>query len=46
VESIKEVADFFNGNIQLTAEVVNTREEFYKSLTSYDSENWLLRMHW
>ncbi len=38
VENIKEVAAFFNGEIQLTAEVVNTREEFYKSLTSYDSD--------
>ena len=38
VESIKEVADFFNGTTQLEVEVVNTREEFYKSLTSYDSD--------
>jgi magnesium chelatase family protein len=38
VESIKEVADFLNGNIQLSAEIVNTREEFYKSLTNYDSD--------
>ncbi len=38
VESIKEVADFLNGNTLLTAEVVNTREEFYKSLTTYDSD--------
>jgi len=38
VENIKQVVDFFNGKEQLTAEVVNTREEFYKSLTSYDSD--------
>jgi magnesium chelatase family protein len=38
IENIKQVIDFFNGNEQLTAEVVNTREEFYKSLTSYDSD--------
>jgi magnesium chelatase family protein len=38
VESIKEVAGFFNGSTQLTAEIVNTREEFYKSLTGYDSD--------
>jgi magnesium chelatase family protein len=38
VESIREVIDFFNGKNTLVAEVVNTREEFYKSLTSYDSD--------
>jgi len=38
VESIREVADFFNGKAQLVPEVVNTREEFYKSLASYDSD--------
>jgi len=38
VESIKEVAGFFNGETKLIAEEVNTREEFYKSLTSYDSD--------
>jgi magnesium chelatase family protein len=38
VENIKEVAGFFNGKVQLEAEIVNTREEFYKSLTSYDSD--------
>jgi magnesium chelatase family protein len=38
VESIREVVDFFNGKTPLVAEVVNTREEFYKSLTSYDSD--------
>ena len=38
VENITEVAGFFNGKVELTAEVVNTREEFYKSLTSYDSD--------
>src|SRR6185437_11626773 len=37
VENIKEVG-FFNGKVQLEAEIVNTREEFYKSLTTYDSD--------
>src|SRR5205823_1018726 len=36
VESIKQVADFFNGDIQLDPEVVNTRDEFFNSLTAYD----------
>jgi magnesium chelatase family protein len=38
VENIKEVAGFFNGDMQLTREVVNTREEFYNSLSNYDSD--------
>lgn len=38
VESIKEVAGFFNGDIELTRELVNTREEFYNSLCNYDSD--------
>lgn len=38
VENIKQVADFFNGTGQLEREVVNTREEFYDSLTNYDSD--------
>ncbi|MDB5032299.1 YifB family Mg chelatase-like AAA ATPase [Mucilaginibacter sp.] len=38
VENITEVAGFFNGDIQLTREVVNTREEFYNSLCNYDSD--------
>jgi magnesium chelatase family protein len=38
VESIAEVAAFFNGKAQLTREVVNTREEFYDSLCNYDSD--------
>jgi magnesium chelatase family protein len=38
VESIKEVAGFFNGDIELKPEVVNTREEFYNSLCNYDSD--------
>jgi len=36
VENIKEVAGFFNGDMQLTREIVNTREEFYDSLCNYD----------
>jgi magnesium chelatase family protein len=38
VESIKEVAGFFNGDAELTRELVNTREEFYNSLCNYDSD--------
>lgn len=38
VESIKEVAGFFNGDIKLKPEVVNTREEFFNSLCNYDSD--------
>src|ERR1700749_3092772 len=38
VESIKEVAGFFNGDIQLESVVVNTRDEFYNSLCNYDSD--------
>lgn len=38
VESIKEVAGFFNGDIDLPRELVNTREEFYNSLSNYDSD--------
>ncbi|MGN6180154.1 MAG: YifB family Mg chelatase-like AAA ATPase [Mucilaginibacter sp.] len=38
VESIKQVADFFNGNGTMEREIVNTREEFYDSLSNYDSD--------
>ncbi|MDR6942026.1 YifB family Mg chelatase-like AAA ATPase [Mucilaginibacter pocheonensis] len=38
VENIKEVAGFFNGDISIEPEVVNTREEFYNSLSNYDSD--------
>ena len=38
VESIKEVAGFFNGDVIIEPEVVNTREEFYNSLSNYDSD--------
>lgn len=38
VESISDVAGFFNGDLQLTPEVVNTREEFFNSLNNYDSD--------
>ncbi|WP_179415693.1 YifB family Mg chelatase-like AAA ATPase [Mucilaginibacter sp. E4BP6] len=38
VESIKQVADFFNGEAKLDREIVNTREEFYNSLCNYDSD--------
>src|SRR6195952_5018596 len=38
VESLTEVAGFFDGTTQLTPVIVDTREEFYKSLTAYDSD--------
>jgi magnesium chelatase family protein len=38
VESISQVAGFFNGDVELTPEVVNTREEFFNSLNNYDSD--------
>ena len=38
VESITEVAGFFNGDVKLEPVVVNTREEFYNSLCNYDSD--------
>jgi magnesium chelatase family protein len=38
VESIKEIAGFFNGETELKQEVVNTREEFFNSLCNYDSD--------
>lgn len=38
VENIKEVAGFFNGDVSIEPEVVNTREEFYNSLSNYDSD--------
>lgn len=38
VESITEVVGFFNGTVQLKAEIVNTREEFYNSVNNYDSD--------
>jgi len=38
VETITQVADFFNGDAKLDREIVNTREEFYNSLCNYDSD--------
>jgi len=38
VDNIKEVAGFFNGDLNIGPEVVNTREEFYNSLSNYDSD--------
>jgi len=38
VESITEVAQFFNGETLLQQVIVNTREEFYNSLSDYDSD--------
>jgi len=36
VESVKEVIDFFNGEIELTRIIVDTRAEFYASLNEYE----------
>lgn len=38
VERLTEVAGFFDGTTQLSPVIVDTREEFYKSLTAYDSD--------
>jgi magnesium chelatase family protein len=38
VDNIKEVAGFFNGDVNIEREIVNTREEFYNSLSNYDSD--------
>ncbi len=38
VETIKQVVDFFNGNITLSTEVVNTREDFFNSMAQFDSD--------
>ncbi|MBB6129468.1 YifB family Mg chelatase-like AAA ATPase [Mucilaginibacter lappiensis] len=38
VDNIKEVARFFNGDVNIEREIVNTREEFYNSLSNYDSD--------
>lgn len=38
VENIKELVGFFNGEAQLKPEVVNTREEFFNSLSNYESD--------
>ena len=38
VENIGDIVSFFNGDKQLTQEIVNTREEFYNSLCNYDSD--------
>src|SRR6201989_1720935 len=38
VENIAQVAGFFEGTTSLSPEVVTTREEFFKSLSTYDSD--------
>lgn len=38
VENIGQVVDFFNGKGSLQPEVVNTRDEFFNSLSNYDSD--------
>lgn len=38
VESLTQVTGFFDGTTQIEPEIVNTREEFFKSLTAYDSD--------
>lgn len=36
VESIKEVINFFNGDIELETTIVNTREEFFEKVNQYE----------
>lgn len=38
VKHIKEVVDFFNGDLKLEPVVVNTREEFFDAQTQYDAD--------
>lgn len=38
VSSITEVVDFLNGDKPLEEEVVNTRDEFYRSVSLYDAD--------
>lgn len=38
VDSITEVFGFFNGDVKLERTIVNTREEFYDSLSNYASD--------
>ncbi|MFD2863478.1 YifB family Mg chelatase-like AAA ATPase [Mucilaginibacter antarcticus] len=38
IENIKEVAGFFNGDLDIQRTQVNTREEFYDSLSNYDAD--------
>jgi len=38
VSSITEVVDFLNGEKLLEEEVVNTRDEFYRSISQYDAD--------
>ena len=36
VENIKEVIDFFNGDIKLEKTIINTREEFFNNVSDYE----------
>ena len=36
VENIKEVIDFLNGDVELEQTIIDTRDEFYKSLCEYE----------
>src|ERR1700749_807458 len=38
VENIREVVEFLDGDKQLTPEFVNTREEFFNSLSNYEND--------
>ncbi len=38
VSSITEVVDFLNGDKPLEEEIVNTRDEFYRSISLYDAD--------
>lgn len=38
VENIREVAEFLNGDKQLEQQIVNTRDEFFNSLSNYEND--------
>lgn len=38
VESLREVVDFFNGNLALDAVSINTKEEFLKNISNYEHD--------
>lgn len=38
IESIKEVVGFFNDDLKLEQTIVDTRDEFYNSVSNYDSD--------
>lgn len=38
IENIKQVVDFFNGDLKLEPEVVNTREEFFDNINQFEAD--------